>query len=519
MGKKKKAQKFKYRFKREPYNHQVAAIRSTIEGFRKRGSHALLMEPRTGKTKVSIDTAAMLYGMGRCNRVLVTCPLTVTGVWRDEIRANCPVPFQIVIWDKRGRKRTSLPPWGVKRLVFVIVNDDAFSVPGARKRSRKTGELTDQRSHTRGGRYTLVRLLKDWQPQLIILDEMHRYKSVTGAKHRSMKSLAPTADFRLGLTGTPITKKKRVFDVYAQWQLLNPESPLVAEHTKKTFTQEYSVMTERNGYPQWLRERNTAKLQRLMHDESFAVKRDECFDLPPRTNQIIPVELSGHTAEVYDRMAEDMVAKIKTGELTEASIKLVLGLRLAQITGGYTKTMPTDEYPEGRLVRLGRDKLNVLEGRLYDLFEAEEKVVVGARFRPDLAAIAALGKKLKVPVFELHGGVDNDTRWENIRQFTKLQGPALFSMQPTAGSLGIDLSAASIFIWFSLPGGAWVPFSQSEDRVALSPRPTFFEYLLVESSVDEVFYDTLTEDGNFADAITQSPERLLRNFKVREQDS
>jgi Mesyanzhinovviridae DNA helicase len=494
----------KYRYKVRPYRHQVAALKKLLD---LKWGGALLMSPRTGKTKVAVDWTSILHQAGKVDRVLVVCPISVIGVWEKEIEANCPFPYKIVVWDKDGRKTTSLPPWGVKKLVFVLINYDAFSTPGSLLPSGR-------RSRRRGGRFEMKRAIERWHPDAIILDESHRIKSPSSKKTTLLWSLGPLADYRLLMTGTVLTKKKRVYDIYSQWKFLNPRSPLVKEQTITSFRREYGVWTTRRGYPQWLRNRNMVQLRKLLHAESFAVTREECFDLPHRRDQIIPIELTGHNAEVYDQMAEEMYAKLKSGEITEAPIKIVQSLRLGQLTSGITRTTPTLQFPEKRLVRVGRDKLNALEELISDLFEADEKIVIAARWRADLAAIMRLCEKLKVPAFELSGRVKGRLqRDRNIESFKNVDGPACFVMQPTAGALGIDLSAASIFIWFSLPGGDWVNFTQAEDRVALSPRPTIFMYMLCQGTIDELMYDNLQEDGDLARAVTESPERLRRNFK------
>lgn len=492
----------KYRYKTRPYHHQVAALKKMRQ---LEFNGALLMEPRTGKTKVAIDSACILHQAGKVNRVVVVCPNSTIGVWEQELKMHCSFPYRVLIWDKEGRKSTSLPPWS-NRLTFVLINYEAFQIPGRKLKSGK-------RSRSRGGKWEMKRALLKWQPQLWVADESHRMKSPSAAKTRMLHSLGPIADYHLILTGTVLTKKHRAYDIYSQWKFMNPTSPLVKNHTAGSFKATYSVFTNRSGYPRWLRNRNPNRLKRLVHEEAFAVRRDECFDLPPRRNQIIPVELTGHTAEVYDEMAQEMVARIKTGEITEASIKLVQTLRLAQITSGLAKTTPTEEYPDARLLRIGRDKLNVIQDLLIDFKEAEEKVVIGARFRADIAGIVKLCQKLKIPCYELHGGIKRRDRDANILAFRERPGPAVFVMQPQAGSLGIDLSTASIFIWMSLPGGSWVDFTQSEDRVALSKRATVFMYLIAKGTVDEVQYDSLMEDGDLAKEITTSPDILLRDFK------
>lgn len=495
----------RYQFKTKPYAHQVAAINDSLDGFRSVGSHALLMDPRTGKTKTGIDLASILHQAGKADRVLVVAPVSVIGVWENELADHCPFPHRIAVWDRKGRKTTSLPASKPGTLTFVIINYDAFSTPG---RKSRTGRVT-----RRGGKYEVYRQLVAWAPNLIILDESHRIKSPSASKTRMICNLGKVADYRLILTGTVMTKKKRVFDIYSQWKFLNPSSPLVRDHTLATFRQEYGVWIQRDGYKQWIKNRNMTHLRALLHREAFAITRDECFDLPPRREQIIPVELTGHNAELYDQMAEEMIAKIKTGEITEASIKLVQSLRLGQLTSGIAKTTPTDEHPEARLLRVGKDKLVVLENLLADLFEADEKVVIGARWRADISAAVALAKKLKAPAYEIHGGIPARERQDHqIKPFNRTDGKALMVIQPQAGGLGIDLSAASIFIWFSLTN-SWVDYRQSEDRIALANKSTMFMYLIAKGTIDELMYDTLQEDGDLAKAVTASPDRLRRNFK------
>ena len=476
----------KYKFKTKPYAHQARALKKLLaNGW----GGALLLEPRTGKTKVAIDFAAIHHLKGDCSKVLILCPVSVLGVWKREIAAHCPYPTNIIIWDRDGRKERPRLPDTPRRLTFVLMNYDAFSTPGKRSRTRPTG------------RYLMKKKVDTWKPDLIVLDESHKIKSPSAKKTRMIQGLK--APYKIIATGTPVTKKKRVFDVYAQWKFLNPARFADFKNFKE-FQHYYGVWTQRNGFPQWLGNRNTDNLRKRLHEDSYSVKRSECFDLPPRTHSIIPISLSD-SRPVYIEMAEEMIAKIRSGEITEASIKLVQGLRLAQITSGLAKTTPTDKHPKSRLVRIGTEKLDELEGLLDDLFEAEEKVVVAARFLGDIVGIR---KRVSVPTYVLKGGMTRTERDSAINRFQTLPGPSLFIMQPQAGALGIDLSSASTMIWFSLTT-SFVDFSQANDRIALSKRPCSYMYLLATGTVDEVLYQSLQEDRDVAELITTRPEVLL----------
>lgn len=492
----------KYRFKTRPYKYQVAAIKKLLStGF----GGALLMAPRTGKTKTLIDYAGCLYAAGKIKRVLIFCPLGVIGVWEDQIAQHCPHNYRIVAWDKDSRKRgVELPKYSAKdTLDFVIINYDALSTPGAVIKTDDYGNKL--RSKRRGGRFDIFKALARWQPNLIALDESHRIKSTSAVKSRMLHKLGKVAEYRVIMTGTVVTKKKRIFDIYSQWKFLNPGRFNMPFATFKTT---YGQWTTRNGFPQWLRNINEDDLHTQIHQDAFAISREECYDLPPRRDQIIPVHLDV-SAPYYDQMAREMVAKIETGEITVASIALVQTLRLRQITSGIAKTEPTADHPEGRLVRVGHEKLNTLRDILMDLFEAEEKVVIGAQFVGDIAAIARMCQELKVPAYVVRGGVSRRERDESIRSFRNKPGPSCFIAQPQAAAEGIDLSSASIFIWFSMTP-SYVSYTQFEDRIALSPVGTVYMYLIAMGTVDELLYETLQGDGDVAKAIMASPERLLR---------
>jgi SNF2 family DNA or RNA helicase len=475
------------------------------------------MEPRTGKTKVSIDFASIRHQQGLVNRVLVVCPASIMDVWIAEIELHCPFEYTITVWDKNGRKRVDLPKFGRTTLDFVIVNYDAFSTPGKATGRREDGSVV--RSRKRGGRYDLVRAFKSWAPQLIILDESHRIKSPSAKKATALVRLGVVADYRLICTGTAVTKAKRTFDLYMQWKFLNPASPLLLDtagqrHTSASFKSEYGRWLRLRGenFDRFQGLRNPRRLHRLVHDESFAVSRDECFDLPAAyPDQIIHVELE-ETAGIYDQMAEEMVARIQSGEYTEATIRLVQNLRFAQITSGIARTEPTPRYPRGRLVRIGSEKLRILEDLLVDWFDQEEKLVICARFRADIQAIAKLTQKLKAPTYLLYGGQTRSERTGSIAGFRGREGPAAFIMNPQAGSLGIDLRTASTMVWYSYTM-SYVDYTQSKDRIALSGVANRYVHLQARGTYDELQYQALLEDHDVVKMIHESPERLLRNFK------
>lgn len=491
-----------YRWKTKPYRHQVQGVKKLL---RNGYGGALLMEPRTGKTKTTIDWLSILAQTKKIDRALIVCPNKVMDVWIEELHRHSPCLINVFIWDRKARRSYApLPtPNGRFDLQIVIMNYEAFAVSGK--------ELASGRRSKSTGRYKFRQLIRKWidgGPAACVLDESHKIKSPSGKASNMIVSMSQDFSHRAILTGTPVTKAKRIHDIYMQWKFLNPkrleDAGLLTVQDVKDFT---GVWSKNNGYEKWLRGKasNIEAVQRLIHQDAFAVKREDCFDLPPRETQIVKVPLV-KSARLYDKMAEEMVAELlhkKETHTVEASIPLVLSLRLAQITSGFATT------DEGRLFRVGTEKLDALKELLEKASEDDEKIVVAARFKSDLNAISRLGVSLGLPVFELRGGMKNEDTTRNIRDFRTLDGCGVFVMQPQAGSLGIDLSTASRMVWYSLTR-SWTDFTQSNDRIALSRNSTTFTYLLAEGTVDEEMLMALQTDGDIGKRILDRPERMLR---------
>ena len=59
-----------YKFKTQPYKHQLDALQDSWD----KENFAYFMEMGTGKSKVLLDNAAMLYDKGKINGLLIIAP-------------------------------------------------------------------------------------------------------------------------------------------------------------------------------------------------------------------------------------------------------------------------------------------------------------------------------------------------------------------------------------------------------------------------------------------------------------
>jgi len=491
-----------YKFKTKPYKHQRQAIKKILkQGY----GGALLMEPRTGKSKTTIDLASIWNQLGQIDRVVIVCPNRIIGTWVQEIHIHCPRLVNITVWDAEGRKAPPPPVRGTYQLEVLIVNFEAFATPGKKTKSGRTSKASGRYKN----RAQILKWIGDGKTALGIIDESHKIKSPSGKASNFIVGMGPKFAKRMILTGTPLTKAKRAHDIYMQWKWLNPERfadlATVGEfkaHFGRWKDVPVSSEPGARTFPKYIGPKNMKELQARMGEDAVVVLREDCFDLPPREDIVIPVDLKG-SKDAYEQMAARMIALLEDGDEASASIRLVQTLRLSQITSGFVTT------DDGEIKRVGFEKHDALHTILEDMYEKEQKVVVAARWKPDLDLIEAMGHEFGFKTFAIRGKVKRADSDKAILDFRDHNGPGLMVIQPQAASMGIDLSTASTMVWYSHVN-SWVDFTQACDRIALSRSSTTFYHLVARNSVDEIVMDTLANDTDVAKELMQHPERLLK---------
>lgn len=500
----------KYKWRTRPYNHQIRGVKFAMRQFKADRGVAFLMEPRTGKTKTTIDTLCILHKLYGLRKVVIIAPNRVLDTWVEQFHIHAPINVQTVVWDADARKQPLPTSTRGYDMTAVIVNYEAFGQPGKRLASGNRSKAS--------GRFKHRQLLMKWiagDQAACVVDEGHKIKAPQGKAATMIVSMRKLFRWRFLLTGTPVTKAKRAHDIYMQWQWVNPDRFAEWGDTVEDFKNHTGRWVSANGYPQWVgpRPKGMADLRTGVHQDSIVVRRDECLDLPPKLpDRIIHVPL-GPSLRHYNEMAEEMVTRLESGAISEASIPLVVTLRLQQLTSGFVG------IPERRIIRgvpklvsvphrVGFEKLDALEEILTEeVVERDEKVVVAARFKPDLDLIEGLCHTLKLRHWSIRGGQSREDSTLAIKAFRNWDEAGVMVIQPAAASLGIDLSTSAHMIWYSLTP-SWTDFTQASDRIALSPRSTLHTFL-IGGPVDQILYDSLQQDSDVSRYILTYPRSLL----------
>lgn len=465
--------------KAKPYAHQYKAFEFACTKFgilpgEFSSGVALLMEMGTGKTITSIGIAGALYQFGKIKRVLVVAPLSILGVWEEEFSRFADYPYTLtVLKGPSSKKAETLRSIGRNGLQIVVVNYESA--------------------------WRIEKDILAFDADLIIADEAHKLKEARASQSKAMHHFGDKARYKLLLTGTVITNRE--LDVFSQYRYLN----------RKVFGDSFYVFRNRyfdmvgygNHIPRFRNYMLNDFLQR-MHSIAFRVTKEECLDLPGITEEVRTVELEPKAMKIYKELQKESYTELGKKEVSAVNILTKL-LRLSQVTGGHL----TDDEGDNNAVSTA--KLDALSDILDSAMAEEKKIVVMARFVPELNDIEALLKRKGIGFASVRGGVKN--RGEEIRRFQEDSDCRAFVGQIAAAGLGITLAAASTMVFYSLDY-SMSNFEQAKARIhrVSQTENCLYIYLVAKGTVDTKVLRALQQKVDLAKALVDDYRKGINPF-------
>ena len=422
---------------------------------------ALLMEMGTGKGLTAIAITGALSQAGRIRRVLIVAPLSILGVWEEEFQKFAAFPYALaVLSGSSAKKLDTLRHMIGTALQVVVVNYESA--------------------------WRLEKALTAWHPDLIIADEGHKIKTHNIAASKAMHRMGREASYRLLLTGTVITNK--AIDVFSQYKFLNPA---IYGNSFYAFRNRYFDMVGYGNHTPVLKKSMEGELTEKLHSISYRATKAECLDLPETTDVIRQIELESAALRIYRGLVKESYAELAGGEVTATNILTRL-LRLSQLTGGF---LGNDET--AAVEQVSAAKLSALEDILDGAMAEGKKLVIIARFIPEIRAICKLLEKRGLGYSCITGEVKN--RDEQVARFQKESEVMAFVGQIATAGLGITLTAASTMVFYSLDY-SMSNFEQTKARIhRVGQRmPCTYLYLVARGTVDEKVLAALESKADLA---------------------
>jgi SNF2 family DNA or RNA helicase len=415
----------------------------------------------TGKTITSIGIAGALYLAGNIRRALVVAPLSILGVWEDEFAKFADFHYTLLVLTGSGTKKAdALRHLAGSPLQVAVVNYESA--------------------------WRLEKEILAWKPDLIIADEGHKIKTHNIAASKAMHRIGAQAAYRLLLTGTVITNK--AIDVFSQYKFLNPA---IFGQSFYSWRNRYFDMRGYGNHTPVLKRSMEQDLMRRLHCIAFRATKSECLDLPETTDIVRYVNLEPAAVKLYRDLVKESYAELGQSEITVTNILTRL-LRLSQLTGGF---LGDDEGNAPQ--RISTAKMAALEDIVDEVTQEGKKLVVIARFVPEIRAICQMLEKRGIGYSYIMGEVKN--RDEQVAAFQNSPDTQVFVGQIATAGLGITLTAASTMVFYS-EDYSMSNFEQAKariHRVGQKENCTYL-YLVARGTVDEKVLKALRDKADLA---------------------
>ena len=452
--------------KTKPFQCQVMGFNIGI----KLPGTALFMEQGCGKSLTAIAVMGRRFQRGEINRVLIIAPTSVVPVWAKEdvgefaVHANFPYDVQAL--DGPIEKRImALESWPEKGgLQVAVTNYEAV--------------------------WRMEAELARWDPDMIICDESQRIKTPGARQSKAVHKLGRLAKYRMILTGTPVTQGP--LDLFSAFKFLDPG---IFGNSFWAFKARYAVTGGFNG-KQVVAYKNLPDLVRKAHSIAFRVTKADALDLPEFTDQTLYCKLETKAKNIYEQMKKESVAELSEERIITATNVLSRLLRLSQLTGGYIGD------GEGAIEQVSAAKFNLLRETVDDLLEVGKKVVIFARFIPEIHAIVRFLENTNIGHACIMGSVKMEDRGEEVRRFQQDPDCRVFVAQIQTAGLGITLTAADTAIFYSLDY-SFANLAQAQCRIHRISQRNFvtYIYLVAENTVDEKILQILKKKKSVADMV------------------
>jgi len=466
----------KYKFKTKPYAHQMTALEKSWN----RETYAYFMEMGTGKTKVLIDNAAMLYDKGKIDGLLIIAPKGVVKTWYEqEIPTHLPDHIEnvSVLWQANITKtqQEKLDELFEPESVFHILtmNVEAFST-------------------TKGTEF--AHKFISCHNTLMVIDESTTIKNPSAKRTKNILKLSTEAKYRRIMTGSPVTKNP--LDLYSQCEFLDPY--LLDFTSFYAFRNRYALMKTIHVQGRSIQVvdkfQNLSELSDQLKGFSYRVLKEDCLDLPEKNWTKRQITLSHDQRKIYTEMKQTALAHLN-GKVTSTMTVLTQLMRLHQITCGHFKADDgtTQEIANNRIGEL----MNVLD-------ELEGKAIIWANYQHDIINIIKEVVKVHGPgsIVDYYGLTPQDERQDNIRKFQSDLRCRFIVGTPSTGGYGITLTAANTVIYYS-NGYDLEKRLQSEDRahrIGQKKNVTYVD-IIAEDTVDEKIVKALRDKINIASQV------------------
>ena len=331
----------------------------------------------------------------------------------------------------------------------------------------------------------------------IVLDEAQAIKNMH--TKRSQAVMALQGDFRMAATGTPL--ENHLGELWNLFRFINPGLLGSAEQFQLRFAGPIEKAQDKRAEAG-----ARARLRRLT--QPFILRRTKAqvlSELPPRTEIVLPVDLTPDESALYEslrRQALDKLASLEAPDSQKSIEILAEMMRLRRACCNPELVAPGAGIASSKLAAFA----HLVDG----LLENRHKALVFSQFVDHLSLIRTYLDGKNIPYQYLDGSTPMQERKRRVDAFQAGEGE-LFLISLKAGGVGINLTAADYVIHMD---PWWNPAveDQASDRAHRMGqlRPVTIYRLVARGTIEEGIVDLHHRKRGLADSLLEGTDMAAR---------
>lgn len=455
------------------FEHQQRGINKVIANG---GVGALFWDMGLGKTRGAIEIYKEMKKKTPRLKLLVICPIgLMEAAWGEDIKKFSDYIYTNLRYDKQFKLNSSIYLANYE----WVLNDKNFLV---------------------------IRKMAMDDPFMCVLDESSRIKNHSAQTTKRILKLRDYFKYRVVMSGTPAPNIE-----WEYWPQVCFVKPDIVHPNFHFFKNDYFHL-ERNGQQMFTQGQ---VMNRVMAREIFSkgwkyaitnkkredlvnrlrpwcdfARKEDCLDLPERTDENVFIELPAEQRSAYNQMKNDLIAEIR-GQYITANVALTKLMKLREITSGFA-------FNEGGgLVEFEKNpKLNQLVESLEDV--GNKQVIIWGNFTYEIEKIwNLLGHDRARALY----GKTAAGRDDIIKGFQQNKFQYLIA-NPASAGYGLTFVNCNYQIFFSL-SYSWEDYQQSRDRIYRIGQKNQCTYLhlIGRNTIDETILQVLKRKGDANDIV------------------
>ena len=447
----------------------------------------LFIDMGGGKTLITLSTISYRKQRGESPKAIVFVPyITSVETWIEETNKHAPdlrcVPLYGTTQENYDKLTTATGD------LFVICYQSAVAM---------MAEPIKKTIGKRKKKWTInPAFIRDTFSSfdMLVMDEIHRCKSVTSLTYRLCLAISGHTEYVLGLTGTPFGRDLQ--DLWPQFNLVDFGETL--GDTFGLYREAFFTKKEKywGGYEYKFQKRLMGTLKRVIKNASIRYSVDEFADMPPA----IPITIHVKPHDGIAAYATKALEAINQMQVSGGKYRAIESkyLQLRQLSSGFV-SLKGEDTDNVQVAFDENPKLDALQGLIEDMPHGC-KMVVFHHFRYTNKLISDRLKVMKVKHARIYGKTKDPIA--ELRRFKDEPDVTVLVINSKSGSSSLNLQIANYCCFFEQPDSA-IDRQQAERRVWRpgQDKRVFFLDVLMSGTADKTMLKMNKEGKSLLQAL------------------